>query len=70
MYLFVRDWLAVSGTFETDCNEQGGRLVTERRMVSDLFVFDLETFVWQRVPPNPGDDVPGARYFHSTDSCE
>ena len=49
---------------------QGGRLVTERRMVSDLYVFDLETFVWSRLPPHPDDDVPGARYFHSTDACE
>lgn len=39
-------------------------------MVSDLFVFDLETFAWKKVPPHPEDDVPGARYFHSTDSCE
>ena len=49
---------------------QGGRLVTERRMVSDLYVFDLESFVWSRLPPHPDDDVPGARYFHSTDACE
>ena len=48
----------------------GGRLVAERRMVSDLYVFDLETFVWTRVPPYTGDDVPGARYFHSADSCK
>ncbi|KAL5524836.1 hypothetical protein ACEPAF_9982 [Sanghuangporus sanghuang] len=46
----------------------GGRLVAERRMVSDLHVFDLETFVWTKVPPFPGDDIPGARYFHSADS--
>lgn len=49
---------------------QGGRLVTERRMVADLYEFDLATFVWARVPPHPDDDVPGARYFHSTDACE
>lgn len=48
----------------------GGRLVAERRMVADLYVFDLDTFVWTCVPPYPGDDVPGARYFHSADSCE
>ncbi|KAF8967055.1 galactose oxidase [Flammula alnicola] len=46
----------------------GGRLVTERRMVSDLYVFDLETFVWERIPTFPEDDVPRARYFHSADT--
>ncbi|KIO20169.1 hypothetical protein M407DRAFT_81867 [Tulasnella calospora MUT 4182] len=46
----------------------GGRLVSLRRMVSDLYVFDLETFVWEKLEPNPDDDVPGARYFHSADS--
>ncbi|EIW80993.1 galactose oxidase [Coniophora puteana RWD-64-598 SS2] len=46
----------------------GGRLVTERRMVSDLFVFDLETFVWERIQPHPEDDEPEARYFHSTET--
>lgn len=49
---------------------QGGRLVTERRMVADLYEFDLATFVWARVPPHPDDAAPGARYFHSTDACE
>ncbi|KAG8855046.1 hypothetical protein FRB96_007241 [Tulasnella sp. 330] len=43
----------------------GGRLVSLRRMVSDLYVFDLETFVWEKLPPD--ENVPGARYFHSTD---
>jgi hypothetical protein len=46
----------------------GGRLVTERRMVSDLYVFDLETFVWERIPPSPEDDIPEARYFHCTET--
>lgn len=46
----------------------GGRLVTERRMVSDLYVFDLETFVWERVTPSPEDDIPEARYFHCTET--
>lgn len=46
----------------------GGRLVTERRMVSDLYVFDLETFVWERITPSPEDDIPEARYFHCTET--
>ncbi|PPQ66252.1 hypothetical protein CVT24_007270 [Panaeolus cyanescens] len=46
----------------------GGRLVTERRMVSDLYVFDLEKFIWEHIPTHPDDDVPQARYFHSTDT--
>ncbi|KAF9241192.1 hypothetical protein BU15DRAFT_87401 [Melanogaster broomeanus] len=46
----------------------GGRLVTERRMVSDLYVFDLETFVWEKLIPFPEDDVPEPRYFHSTET--
>lgn len=39
-------------------------------MVSDLYVFDLETFVWERITPSPEDDIPDARYFHSTETCE
>ncbi|KAJ6585150.1 hypothetical protein B0H19DRAFT_1108544 [Mycena capillaripes] len=46
----------------------GGRLVTERRMVADLYVFDLETYNWEKVVPFPQDDVPRARYFHSVDA--
>ncbi|KAF8172018.1 hypothetical protein K438DRAFT_2057361 [Mycena galopus ATCC 62051] len=46
----------------------GGRLVTERRMVADLYVFDLETYNWEKIPPFPEDDVPRARYFHSVDT--
>ncbi|KAF9464161.1 regulatory protein ral2 [Collybia nuda] len=46
----------------------GGRLVTERKMVSDLYVFDLESFNWERVPISPEDEVPRARYFHSADA--
>lgn len=49
---------------------QGGRLVTERRMVSDLYAFDLETYVWEKIAPFPQDDIPKPRYFHSTDTCE
>ena len=41
-------------------------------MTSDLYVFDLETCVWARVTPSQQDaaNVPGARYFHSCDTCE
>ncbi|KAF7298866.1 hypothetical protein MIND_00834400 [Mycena indigotica] len=46
----------------------GGRLVAERRMVNDLYVFDLETYNWERITPFPEDDVPRARYFHSVDT--
>ncbi|KAG6836144.1 hypothetical protein H0H93_010977 [Arthromyces matolae] len=46
----------------------GGRLVSERKMVSDLYVYDIESFNWERVPISPEDDVPRARYFHSADS--
>lgn len=48
---------------------QGGRLVTERRMVSDLYVFDLNTFTWEKTTPFPEDDVPAPRYFHSAETC-
>ncbi|KAL0961297.1 hypothetical protein HGRIS_006256 [Hohenbuehelia grisea] len=46
----------------------GGRLVSERRMVSDMYIFDLETSEWEKIPPHPEDDVPRARYFHSADT--
>lgn len=39
-------------------------------MVSDLYVFNMETFVWEMVTPAPEDDIPEARYFHSTEACE
>ncbi|KAF5328001.1 hypothetical protein D9758_018878 [Tetrapyrgos nigripes] len=48
----------------------GGRLVTECRMVSDLYVFDLEMFSWERIQAFPEDDVPKPRYFHSANACE
>jgi len=38
-------------------------------MVSDLYLFDLDTFVWEKLPAHPDDDVPQPRYFHSTDAC-
>ena len=38
-------------------------------MVSDIYMFDLETFKWERVAQSPDDDIPQARYFHSADTC-
>lgn len=49
---------------------QGGRLVTERRMVSDMYVFDLKTFIWTKVDNSADPNLPGPRYFHSMDLCE
>lgn len=49
---------------------QGGRLVAERRMVTDIYMFDIETFTWEKIPQAPDPDQPRARYFHSTDACE
>ncbi|KAF8582815.1 regulatory protein ral2 [Ramaria rubella] len=46
----------------------GGRLVVERRMLSDLYVFDMHSFTWSKVEPPPDGVVPGPRYFHSADS--
>ena len=39
-------------------------------MVADIYMFDLETFTWEKVPQSPDSDQPRARYFHSTDACE
>ena len=38
-------------------------------MVSDIYMFDLESFRWEKVPQSPEDDIPQARYFHSADTC-
>ncbi|KAF8527459.1 galactose oxidase [Hysterangium stoloniferum] len=46
----------------------GGRLVVERRMLSDLYVFDLQTYTWDRLEPAPESIIPGPRYFHSADT--
>ncbi|KAK0532778.1 hypothetical protein OC835_003225 [Tilletia horrida] len=54
----------------------GGRLVSTRRMISDLWHLDLDTLVWTKVTPRasvplPGQPVPkhtpSPRYFHSAD---
>ncbi len=49
---------------------QGGRLVTERRMVTDMYVFDLKTLIWEKIVAPADDSTPAQRYFHSADSCE
>ena len=49
---------------------KGGRLVAERKMVSDIYMFDLETLRWEKIEQSPEDDIPQARYFHSADACE
>ncbi|CAE6515892.1 unnamed protein product [Rhizoctonia solani] len=47
----------------------GGRLVTERRMVADLYCFHLEEYTWERLPPPRLDpNAPPPRYFHSADA--
>ncbi|KAI0036523.1 galactose oxidase [Vararia minispora EC-137] len=45
----------------------GGRLVTERRMVTDMWAFDLNTLVWKRMDQLADDELPVSRYFHSAD---
>ena len=39
-------------------------------MVSDLYIFDLDTFTWEKITPFPEDDVPEPRYFHSAETCK
>ncbi|KAI0322009.1 galactose oxidase [Amylostereum chailletii] len=46
----------------------GGRLVTERRMVTDMFIFDLHTHNWEKIHLSSDDDIPAPRYFHSADA--
>jgi len=73
MYLFV-SWSCCLGHLRAyisnACVSQGGRLVVERRMLSDLYVFDLQTHTWDKLEPAADSSVPGPRYFHSADSCE
>ncbi|KAJ1309621.1 hypothetical protein OPQ81_006390 [Rhizoctonia solani] len=46
----------------------GGRLVTQRRMVADLYCFHLEEYTWERLaPPELDPNAPPPRYFHSAD---
>lgn len=46
----------------------GGRLVSLRKMVSDMYEFDLKAHVWTKIEPKPDEEVPGPRYFHSADA--
>ncbi|KAI0269791.1 galactose oxidase [Gloeopeniophorella convolvens] len=46
----------------------GGRLVTERRMVTDMYIFDLKALNWEKIVAPPDDHTPAQRYFHSADS--
>ena len=39
-------------------------------MVTDMYVFDLKTLVWEKVAAPSDDSTPAQRYFHSADSCE
>lgn len=39
-------------------------------MVTDMYVFDLKTLVWEKVVAPADDCTPAQRYFHSADSCE
>lgn len=70
MYLFVSTMPSVCLEHCVNVTFQGGRLVTERRMVSDIYEFDMHTFNWEKITPFPEDDTPDARYFHSADACE
>ena len=39
-------------------------------MVTDMYVFDLKTLVWEKIVAPTDDSTPAQRYFHSADSCE
>src|SRR6185312_2002151 len=41
-----------------------GRLVSSRKMTNDLYILDLETFIWTKIVDN-SKTLPKARYFHS-----
>src|ERR1700730_2718971 len=64
-------WALLSALFRLQSYpaSQGGRLVTERRMVTDMYVFGLKTLVWEKVVAPADDCTPAQRYFHSADSC-
>ncbi|CAG8589286.1 160_t:CDS:2, partial [Paraglomus occultum] len=41
-----------------------GRLVSSRKMTNDLYILDLETFIWTKIVDN-SETLPNGRYFHS-----
>ncbi|PWN28810.1 galactose oxidase [Jaminaea rosea] len=45
----------------------GGRLVSTRRMVNELYALDLATLHWEKIDLDESDVRPPPRYFHS---CE
>nr|CAG8495063.1 5748_t:CDS:2 [Entrophospora candida] len=46
-----------------------GRLVSTRKMTNDIYLLDLETFVWTKIPDN-NQVTPKERYFHSANQYE
>lgn len=47
----------------------GGRLEAERNMTMDMYVFDMDTYMWTKISYAAGDELPTPRYFHSTEPC-
>jgi hypothetical protein len=39
-------------------------------MITDVYVFDLRTLVWEKVVAPADDCTPAQRYFHSAGFCE
>ncbi|KZO97205.1 galactose oxidase [Calocera viscosa TUFC12733] len=62
-----------AGPSTTVCDDHmflfGGRLVAQRRMLSDMYVFDIRKLTWEKLPVQPEDaaHTPQPRYFHSAD---
>ncbi|KTW25765.1 hypothetical protein T552_03378 [Pneumocystis carinii B80] len=44
----------------------GGRLVSNWCLTNDLYVLDLESYIWTKIH-NPSPNLPEPRYFHSAD---
>ncbi|OZJ02661.1 hypothetical protein BZG36_04776 [Bifiguratus adelaidae] len=45
-----------------------GRLASSRRMTNDLYILDLQTFVWKKHIPAENAPAPRPRYFHSANA--
>ncbi|KAF5353073.1 hypothetical protein D9758_008752 [Tetrapyrgos nigripes] len=41
-----------------------------RQIFSDLYVFDLESLIWERIKPFSQGEAPTPRYFHSADTWD